>query len=235
MAWLHHTPGARRTQAAAGRALLASRGGTPPSPSLSQPSPAVWYHPIDCPQPTRTGIRCPRCHAPPFFFPFHIDASRTVRAHPLSPRPSIHSGLPETPRAAGFWLQCHHRPVLPVSSARATIVPHWSPASHSPLPSSSCRAAGTPSPATRASPSLECHCLTIDDPFLVSSIPCDHAQHPPELPQCSPATPHRRPSTDLWIGQPVCWGLCQEPFFSGAVALLNSVDDSVKGCYMWTM
>jgi hypothetical protein len=40
---------------------------------------------------------------------------------------------------------------------------------------------------------------------------------------------------NLWIGQPVCYGLCQEPFFSGAVALLNSVDDFAKGCYMWTM
>jgi hypothetical protein len=29
--------------------------------------------------------------------------------------------------------------------------------------------------------------------------------------------------------------LCREPFFSGAVALLNSVDDYMKGCYMWTM
>jgi hypothetical protein len=36
------------------------------------------------------------------------------------------------------------------------------------------------------------------------------------------------------IGQPTCWGLCREPFFSGAVTLLNSVDDCVKGCYMWT-
>jgi hypothetical protein len=25
------------------------------------------------------------------------------------------------------------------------------------------------------------------------------------------------------------------PFFSGAVALPNSVDDYVKGCYMWSM
>jgi hypothetical protein len=39
---------------------------------------------------------------------------------------------------------------------------------------------------------------------------------------------------DPWIGQPVCCGLCQEPFFSGAVALLNSVDYFVNGCYMWT-
>jgi hypothetical protein len=28
--------------------------------------------------------------------------------------------------------------------------------------------------------------------------------------------------------------LYREPFFSGAVALLNSVDDYVKGWYMWT-
>jgi hypothetical protein len=40
--------------------------------------------------------------------------------------------------------------------------------------------------------------------------------------------------TDPWIGQPTCRGLCQEPIFSGAVALLNSVDDYAKGCYMWT-
>jgi hypothetical protein len=38
---------------------------------------------------------------------------------------------------------------------------------------------------------------------------------------------------DLRIGQPVCCGLYREPFFSGVVALLNSVDDYVKGCYMW--
>jgi hypothetical protein len=34
------------------------------------------------------------------------------------------------------------------------------------------------------------------------------------------------------IGQPSCCGLCQESFFSGAVALLNSVDDYAKCCYM---
>jgi hypothetical protein len=37
-----------------------------------------------------------------------------------------------------------------------------------------------------------------------------------------------------WIGQSTCYGLCREPFFSGAVTLLNSVDDFMKGCYMWT-
>jgi hypothetical protein len=38
--------------------------------------------------------------------------------------------------------------------------------------------------------------------------------------------------TDSWIGQPTCYGLCRKPFFSGAVAMLNSVDYFVKGCYM---
>jgi hypothetical protein len=37
------------------------------------------------------------------------------------------------------------------------------------------------------------------------------------------------------IGQPACCGLCWEPFFLGAVALLNSVDNYVKGCYTLTM
>jgi hypothetical protein len=41
--------------------------------------------------------------------------------------------------------------------------------------------------------------------------------------------------TDPWIGQPTCCGLYQKPFFSKAVALLNFVDDYVKGRYMWTM
>jgi hypothetical protein len=31
---------------------------------------------------------------------------------------------------------------------------------------------------------------------------------------------------DPWIGQPVCCGLCQQPFFSGAVTLSNCVGDS---------
>jgi hypothetical protein len=42
-------------------------------------------------------------------------------------------------------------------------------------------------------------------------------------------------STDPQIGQPSCCGLGREPFFSGEVALLNSVDDYVKGCYALTM
>jgi hypothetical protein len=39
---------------------------------------------------------------------------------------------------------------------------------------------------------------------------------------------------DSWISQPTCCGLCREPFFTGAVTLLNFVDDYVKGRYMWT-
>jgi hypothetical protein len=35
---------------------------------------------------------------------------------------------------------------------------------------------------------------------------------------------------DPRIGQLVCYGLCRELFSSGAVALLNSVEDFVKGC-----
>jgi hypothetical protein len=37
-----------------------------------------------------------------------------------------------------------------------------------------------------------------------------------------------KPGADPWIGQPTCWGLSWEPFFSGAVTLSNSVDDSRK-------
>jgi hypothetical protein len=39
--------------------------------------------------------------------------------------------------------------------------------------------------------------------------------------------------TDSWISQPACCGFYQGPFCSGAVALLNSVDDFAKDCYMW--
>jgi hypothetical protein len=38
--------------------------------------------------------------------------------------------------------------------------------------------------------------------------------------------------TDQRIDQPACYGLCREPFFSGAVALSIVVDDFVKGCHM---
>jgi hypothetical protein len=41
-----------------------------------------------------------------------------------------------------------------------------------------------------------------------------------------------KPSTDPQIGQLVRRGLCLEPFFSGAVTILNSVDDCTKCCYV---
>jgi hypothetical protein len=41
--------------------------------------------------------------------------------------------------------------------------------------------------------------------------------------------------TNLQIDQLSCCGLCWEPFFSGAVVLLNSVNDYVKGCYALTV
>jgi hypothetical protein len=41
--------------------------------------------------------------------------------------------------------------------------------------------------------------------------------------------------TDQWIGQLLCYDLGQKPFFSGAVALLNSIDDYAKGCYTRSM
>jgi hypothetical protein len=39
---------------------------------------------------------------------------------------------------------------------------------------------------------------------------------------------------DPWIGHPACCGLYREPFFSGAVAQLNSVDVYTKNCYALT-
>jgi hypothetical protein len=38
--------------------------------------------------------------------------------------------------------------------------------------------------------------------------------------------------TDSRIGQLACCGLCQEFFFLGAMTLLNSVGDCVKGCHV---
>jgi hypothetical protein len=36
---------------------------------------------------------------------------------------------------------------------------------------------------------------------------------------------------DLWIGRPACWGLCREPFFSGAVGSVQIYRWLAKGCY----
>jgi hypothetical protein len=37
---------------------------------------------------------------------------------------------------------------------------------------------------------------------------------------------------DTRIGQPTRWGLCEETFFSGAVALSITVEDFAKGCHV---
>jgi hypothetical protein len=39
--------------------------------------------------------------------------------------------------------------------------------------------------------------------------------------------------TDLRIGQPVCCGLCREPFFSGAVGYVQICQRLAKGCHVW--
>jgi hypothetical protein len=39
---------------------------------------------------------------------------------------------------------------------------------------------------------------------------------------------------DPQIGQLACCGFYREPFFSGAVALLNSIENYAKGCYVLT-
>jgi hypothetical protein len=54
------------------------------------------------------------------------------------------------------------------------------------------------------------------------------------FPHCSLVVVGEKLGTDPRIGWPSCCGLCQEPFFSGAVDLFKSVDDCMKGCYMWT-
>jgi hypothetical protein len=40
--------------------------------------------------------------------------------------------------------------------------------------------------------------------------------------------------TDPWIGQSTCGGLCQEPFFLGAVESVQICRHLVKYCYIWT-
>jgi hypothetical protein len=67
----------------------------------------------------------------------------------------------------------------------------------------------------------------------VSLLTC-HQQMIDFAPTASIAVPGEKLGTNPWIGQPVCCGLCQKPFFSGAVTLLNFVDDCVKVYYALT-
>jgi hypothetical protein len=59
---------------------------------------------------------------------------------------------------------------------------------------------------------------------------------PQELtfPHCSLSIVGEKLGTDPQIGRPSCCGLCREPFFSGAVDLFKSINNRMKGCYMWT-
>jgi hypothetical protein len=52
-------------------------------------------------------------------------------------------------------------------------------------------------------------------------------------PTASMAGSGEKVGTESWIGQSSCCGLCQELFFSKAVALSIAVDDFTKGCYTW--
>jgi hypothetical protein len=63
------------------------------------------------------------------------------------------------------------------------------------------------------------------------SLVASHQQKIGFAPTASMAGLGEKLGMDPRIGQPVCCGLCQELFLSGAVVLLNSVDAYVKGCY----
>jgi hypothetical protein len=54
-----------------------------------------------------------------------------------------------------------------------------------------------------------------------------------EFPHCSLAIVGEKLVTDPRIGWPSCCELCREPFFSGVVDLFKSIDECMKGCYMW--
>jgi hypothetical protein len=54
------------------------------------------------------------------------------------------------------------------------------------------------------------------------------------FPTASLAVLGEKLGTDSRTGQLACCGLCQEPFFSGAMDLFKSIDDYVKGCYALT-
>jgi hypothetical protein len=54
------------------------------------------------------------------------------------------------------------------------------------------------------------------------------------FPHCSLAVVGEKLDMDPRIRWSSCCGLCREPFFWGAGDLFKSVDDGMKGCFMWT-
>jgi hypothetical protein len=67
------------------------------------------------------------------------------------------------------------------------------------------------------------------------SLVVDHRHELGLFPPASLVGSGEKLVTDPWIGQPACCGLCQEPFFSGAVESIQIYRRLTKGCYMWTM
>jgi hypothetical protein len=52
------------------------------------------------------------------------------------------------------------------------------------------------------------------------------------MPSASLASSGEKLGTDPRIGQPVCYGLCQEPFFSGVVGSVQIYWCLTKGCHV---
>jgi hypothetical protein len=53
------------------------------------------------------------------------------------------------------------------------------------------------------------------------------------MPPASLASSGEKLGTNPRIGQPVCCGLCREPFFSGAVGSIQIYRRLAKGCLIW--
>jgi hypothetical protein len=68
----------------------------------------------------------------------------------------------------------------------------------------------------------------------VSLVAC-HQQRVTLPPTASKDCSGEKLDTDPRIGQSSRCGLCQEPFFLGAVAMPTAVDDCTKGCYALTV
>jgi hypothetical protein len=63
------------------------------------------------------------------------------------------------------------------------------------------------------------------------SIVADRQQKVGFIPTASLVDSREKLGMDPQINQSACCRLCREPFFSGAVVLLNSIDDYMKVCY----
>jgi hypothetical protein len=68
----------------------------------------------------------------------------------------------------------------------------------------------------------------------LASLVAGRQQRVSFTPSASMATLGEKLGIDPRIGQPLRCGSGCEPFFSGAVALPNTIDNYVKGCHVWT-